>query len=152
MVKRRVYDTQKHIHFVTFSCYKRRKHLQHDQAKRIVIGTMGRRLAMQQGLCLGFVIMPDHVHALLWFPETLQLSQFMSKWKELTSKTLKTILSDRFPNYWSQIDSSEPIWQPRYYGSGGTPRPARWVWPEGTATTNAAPGQSSGAPSTAWRQ
>ena len=116
MVKRRVYDTQKHIHFVTFSCYKRRKHLQHDQAKRIVIGTMGSRLAMQQGLCLGFVIMPDHVHALLWFPETLQLSQFMSKWKELTSKTLKTILSDRFPNYWSQIDSSEPIWQPRYYG------------------------------------
>ena len=101
---------------------------------------------------LGFVIMPDHVHALLWFPETLQLSQFMSKWKELTSKTLKTILSDRFPNYWSQIDSSEPIWQPRYYGSIGTPRPARWVWPEGTATTNAAPGQSSGAPSTAWRQ
>ena len=68
MVKRRVYDTQKHIHFVTFSCYKRRKHLQHDQAKRIVIGTMGSRLAMQQGLCLGFVIMPDHVHALLWFP------------------------------------------------------------------------------------
>ncbi|HCS53102.1 hypothetical protein [Rubinisphaera sp.] len=64
MIKRWVYDDEKHIHFVTFSCYKRRKHLQHDQAKRIVIGEMGSRLAKQSGLCLGFVIMPDHVHGL----------------------------------------------------------------------------------------
>ncbi|MEZ6060634.1 MAG: transposase [Planctomycetaceae bacterium] len=116
MVDRRVYDTHKHIHIVTFSCYKRRKHLQHDQAKRIVIGTMGSRLTLQRGLCLGFVIMHDHVHALVWFPETLQISPFMNQWKELTSKTLKSVLRERFPNYWSQIDSSEPIWQSRYYG------------------------------------
>ena len=116
MVKRRVYDEEKHLHFVTFSCFKRRNHLQHDQAKRIVIGTMGSRLAQQNGLCLGFVIMPDHVHALVWFPEINQLSPFMNKWKELTSKTLKQFLPKMFPKYWSTIDSSEAIWQARYYG------------------------------------
>ncbi|WP_397569224.1 REP-associated tyrosine transposase [Schlesneria sp. T3-172] len=116
MVERRVYDTGKQIHFVTFSCYKRRKHLQHDQAKRIVIGTMGSRLAQHQGLCLGFVIMPEHVHALIWFPETWQLSPFMNKWKELTSKSLKTVLPQSFRSDWSQIDSTERIGQTRDYG------------------------------------
>ena len=116
MARRRVYDAEKHIQFVTFSCYKRRKHLQHDQAKRIVIGELGSRLAKHSGLCLGFVIMPDHVHAMVWFPETGQLGPFMDKWKEQTSKTLKQVLSRRFPNYWARIDIAEPIWQPRYYG------------------------------------
>ncbi|WP_397569525.1 REP-associated tyrosine transposase [Schlesneria sp. T3-172] len=116
LVERRVYDTEKQIHFVTFSCDKRRKHLQHDQAKKIVIGTMGSRLAQHQGPCLGFVFMPDHVHALIWFPETWQLSPFTNKWKELTSKSLKTVLPQHFQDDWSQIDSSDPIWQARYYG------------------------------------
>lgn len=116
MTRRRVYDQEKHIHFVTFSCYKRRKHLQHDRAKRIVIGVMGSRLAQQDGLCLGFVVMPDHVHALVWFPEVMQLSPFMNKWKELTSKSLKQVLPQMFPKYWSTMDSADPIWQPKYYG------------------------------------
>ncbi len=116
MVERRVYDNEKHIHFVTFSCYKHRMHLQHDQAKRIVIGELGSRLAKHRGLCLGFVIMPDHVHALVWFPELQQISNFMNKWKELTSKNLKKVLSQRFPHYWSNINKSDAIWQPRYYG------------------------------------
>ena len=63
MVKRRVYDDEKHIHFITFSCYKRRRYLQTDIAKRIVIGHLGSRLQMHGGICLGFVIMTDHVRA-----------------------------------------------------------------------------------------
>ncbi len=34
MVARRVYDDEKHIHFVTFSCYKRRKYLKTELASR----------------------------------------------------------------------------------------------------------------------
>lgn len=116
MVKRRVYDKEKHIHFVTFSCYRRRQHLQHPRSKQVVIGEMGSRLAKHIGLCLGFVIMPDHVHALIWFPEIEQLSQFMDKWKERTSKTLKQVLPAAFPDYWKQINEHDPIWQARYYG------------------------------------
>jgi putative transposase len=70
MVKRRVFDNEKHVDFVMFSCDKRRNFLQQDQAKRIVIGQLGSRLSKHDGLCTGFVIMPDHVHALVWFPET----------------------------------------------------------------------------------
>jgi putative transposase len=88
MVKRRVYDDQKQIQFVTYSCYKRRNLPQPDRAKRIIIGHLGSRLARYDGLCIGFVIMPDHVHALVWFPKTRQLSPFMNKWKDQSSSSV----------------------------------------------------------------
>jgi putative transposase len=116
MVARRVYDNDKHIHFVTFSCFKRRQHLQHDRAKQIVIGELGRRLSNHQGLCLGFVIMHDHVHALVWFPKAHQLSPFMNRWKEQTSKTIKEILPGLTPGYWANINKADSVWQARYYG------------------------------------
>lgn len=115
MSGRKVYDDEKHIHFVTFSCYKRRKFLQHERAARIVIGNLGSRLARHNGICLGFVIMSDHVHALIWFPETGQLSPFMNEWKNQSSIALKVLLRTEFPNYWATIDDADPIWQRRYY-------------------------------------
>lgn len=116
MVRRRVYDNEGHIHFVTFSCYKRRKLLEPDHAKRIVVGELGSRLKSLDGLCLGFVIMPEHVHALVWFPATDQISRFMNKWKDQTSVRLKQLYRTRFPAYWSTIDETDPVWQARYYG------------------------------------
>lgn len=116
MVKRRVYQDELHIHFVTFSCYKRRQHLQHDVAKRVVIGELGSQLSKYDGSCLGFVVMHNHVHSLVWFPRSGQLSTFMNQWKTLTSIRLKQVLPSRFPKYWASIDASDPIWQSRYYG------------------------------------
>jgi putative transposase len=116
MVKRRIYDDDKHVHFITFSCYKRRRYLLTDHAGKIVIGQLGSRLNQFQGLCLGFVIMPDHVHTLIWFPKPHLLSPFMNKWKDQSSHLLKELFRTRFPRYWSRIEEADPIWQPRYYG------------------------------------
>ena len=115
MSNRQIYDDEKHIHFVTFSCFKRRRYLQYDRASRIVIGNLGSRLTRHNGRCLGFVIMPDHVHALIWFPESGQLSPFMNKWKDQSSLAIKELYRSEFPSYWATIDSSDPIWQRRYY-------------------------------------
>lgn len=116
MVKRRVYDEEKHVHFVTFSCYRRRSLLETDQTKRVVIGQLGSRLKVHQGLCLGFVIMPDHIHTLIWFPEPRQLSPFMNHWKDLTAHALKDWFRTRNDSAWSASQDEEPVWQPRYYG------------------------------------
>jgi len=69
MPKRRIHGEGTYVHYVTFSCYKRRKLLLPDVCKRIVIGTLGSQFRRQNGMCLGFVIMLDHVHAMVWFPE-----------------------------------------------------------------------------------
>ena len=114
--RRRVYDSERHVYFLTFSCYKRRKLLNPDRAKRIVLGHLGSRLARQNGICIGFVIMRDHVHALIWFPETGQLSLFMNKWKDQTSAEIKQLYRTSFPAYWATIGDDEPVWQAKYYG------------------------------------
>jgi hypothetical protein len=54
MRTRRIYDTERHAHFITFSCYKRRRLLDVDRSKRIVLGVLNSQLARQKGRCVGF--------------------------------------------------------------------------------------------------
>ncbi|MBI3099377.1 MAG: transposase [Planctomycetes bacterium] len=115
MAERRVYDRQGHSQFITFSCYGRRKLLNPDHAKRIVVGTLGSQVARHSGCCIGFCIMPNHVHALVWFPEQDTLHAFMDKWKELTSRQIASLYRRLFPKYWNTIPGDDPVWQARYY-------------------------------------
>ena len=115
MTTRPIYDDELHVHFLTFSCYKRRNLLYPDRAKRIVIGTLGSRLAIQNGMCLGFVIMPNHVHAIVWFDAPGQLSLLMDQWKTQSSIQIKDHFRREHPTYWKIVESDDAVWQPRYY-------------------------------------
>jgi putative transposase len=115
MTKRPIYDQEGHAHYVTFSCYKRRRLLMDDKAKGIVIGVLNSELAKIGAKCAGFVVMPDHVHAILWFPKPNQLSRFMKQWKQRTSVEIKKLMKNDLPNYLTQFDVRDPVWQPRYY-------------------------------------
>ncbi len=75
-MRRTIFDFGNHAYFVTFSCYRRRKLLDHDQAKQIVIHFLAAQLKNQSGTCMGFVIMPDHVHAIIHFQNAGSLSIF----------------------------------------------------------------------------
>ena len=114
MSHRIIYDTESHAHFITFSCYKRRRILDEDVHKKIVIGVMGSQLAKQDGLCHGFVIMPNHVHAVISFQLPEQLGYFMKQWKQRSSVKIKKSLFEYGKNY-ASWDYSEPIWQRKYY-------------------------------------
>ena len=115
MPKRRVYDDSGDAHFVTFSCYKRRRLLDHEAARVIVVETLREQLPRQQTTCVGFCVMPHHVHALLWFPEPGSLSTFMKYWKQRSSGRIKEFLRMRLTSYAGHIDVSDPVWQPRFY-------------------------------------
>ncbi|MEM7812881.1 MAG: transposase [Planctomycetota bacterium] len=114
MPSRRTYDSERCVHFLTFSCYRRRKLLRHAQPAKIVVGQLARRLADRDGLCLGFVIMPDHVHAMVWFPESGRLAEFMDVWKAESSKTIGRYLAEYAGGYRNAFDE-RTVWQPRYY-------------------------------------
>jgi putative transposase len=114
--ERRVHSKGTYAHYVTFSCFKRRKLLTPDICKRVVIGQMAARLKKQLAICCGFVVMPDHVHALVWFPEENKISQVMDQWKEITSKKIESVYQAEFPKYWSSVGANETVWQDRYYG------------------------------------
>jgi putative transposase len=88
-MRRKLFDSENHAYFVTFSCYRRRKILDHDRAKQIVIHYLVAQLNNQSGTCTGFVIMPDHVHAIIHFQKAGLLSIFMNQWKRRSSMQLK---------------------------------------------------------------
>ena len=90
-MRRKIFDNQNHAYFVTFSCYRRRNLLNDDSAKRIVIYYLKEQLKNQYGACIGFVIMPDHVHSIVHFRESDLLSVFMNQWKRRSSIQLKRL-------------------------------------------------------------
>ncbi|MCC6491852.1 MAG: hypothetical protein IT424_02405, partial [Pirellulales bacterium] len=48
-----------------------------DQPKRLTLGVLNRQLQAMSARCVGFVLMPDHVHALIWLPEPRELVRFL---------------------------------------------------------------------------
>lgn len=115
MVTKRTFDREGDAHFVTFSCYRRRRLLDHDRAKKIVMGVLNSQLSQQAGRCVGFVIMPDHVHAIVWFPKPDQINHFMKQWKQRSSLQIKQLFRSFLSRYAETIDLDEPIWQAGYY-------------------------------------
>ena len=73
------------------------------------------KLREHRGVCCGFVVMPNHVHAIVWFGEPGSLSPFMKSWKQTTSLRLKRVLRGVAPCYASKIALAEPFWQAKYY-------------------------------------
>ncbi|MBU1157268.1 MAG: transposase [Proteobacteria bacterium] len=115
MSPQRLYDDQGHAYFLTFSCYKRRRLLDEDAPKGIVVSVLASRLTVQEGKCLGFVVMPDHVHALVWFPAPGVLSELVKHWKRLSSFHIKINLQEKQKGYSSQATPDDPVWQRRFY-------------------------------------
>jgi len=73
------------------------------------------QLMRRQGYCLGFVVMPDHVHALVRFDKPEQTSPFMQQWKRLTSYQLKRNLQASAASYFKEAYFNDPVWRHRYY-------------------------------------
>ena len=118
MARRRIYDDELHAQFVTFSCYRRRRLLDHPRARQIVMAVLAAELNHHGGTCCGFVVMPDHVHATVWFPEMKGLSPFMQVWKGRSSRQLKRFVRGQLPEYAKWVDLRQPFWQPKYYPFG----------------------------------
>jgi REP element-mobilizing transposase RayT len=89
--------------------------LDHPEMRDVVVEVLARELEKRDGVCSGFVVMPDHVHAIVWFPQPGRLSEFMKSWKQATSLRLKKLMRGLFPNYASEISPDDPFWQAKYY-------------------------------------
>jgi len=115
MAERRIYDDELHVQFITFSCYRRRRSPDHPRARQVVMGVLAEELKKHAGACCGFVIMPDHVHATVWFPQAGRLSGFMQTWKSRASRKLKHFLRGQLQQYGKTFDVKQPFWQSKYY-------------------------------------
>jgi putative transposase len=108
-------DDALYTHFITFSGYHRRRLLDHDRCKQTFLGVLNEVREKFTARCVGFVLMPDHVHLLIWFPQPRQLSPFVQQLKGRSSTQIKRFLRDGLVQYAARISPADPVWQVRFY-------------------------------------
>jgi len=109
------FDNQGWAQFVTFSCFKRRRLLNQDRSKQVVLGVLTSEMTKRQVACLGFVVMPNHMHAILQFKNGGQLPLLMKQWKQRSSVGIKRLFANGLRAYADAINPSEPVWQAGYF-------------------------------------
>ena len=83
-------DPSKACYFIMICCARRGvNQLAHDQIASDLIETIKYRNVKGIWYVRPAVVMPDHVHLVVWFPDIEKRVQtIMSKWKEWTAKSL----------------------------------------------------------------
>jgi len=115
MAKREIPADERYVHFITFSVYRRRRLLNLDVPKKIVLGNLNIQLHQFKARCAGFVIMPNHVHALIWMPKASDAEVFIGNWKRLSSFQCREWYQEHAPNYFQEFGQGEHFWNARYY-------------------------------------
>ncbi|HEY6348187.1 MAG TPA: transposase [Candidatus Angelobacter sp.] len=90
------------LHFITFSCYRRKKKLISPESRRIFEQALERTRRQYIFYIWGYVVMPEHVHLLLSEPEKGILSTAIQSLKQGVARRLA-------------LRAAEPFWQARYY-------------------------------------
>ena len=90
------------LHFLTFSCYKRRPKFGTPESRSTLEAAL-ERVRQQHELCVySYVVMPEHVHMLVSEPERGTLAQAIQSLKQGVARRLALRAADSF-------------WQARYY-------------------------------------
>ncbi len=119
--KRKVYTRAGNSHFVTFSTYGNRRILGTAVARQIVISQLDAISRKGMVNVSGFVIMPDHVHALLWFVDDSALPKVMRIWKGTSAHWLRRHYETAGPGFVDRLRTVRSgrevvcFWQRRYY-------------------------------------
>ncbi|TWT32930.1 REP-associated tyrosine transposase [Blastopirellula retiformator] len=113
--RRRIADDERFCHFLTFGCDARRNLLELEQPCRILLGQLNAQLLKYSAKCVGYVIMPNHVHALIWLPETGRLSSFIQDWKRQSSFQIRSWYAEQNVQYLKESGSIDRLWTPRFY-------------------------------------
>jgi REP-associated tyrosine transposase len=120
-MKKRTQTGYGNTHFVTFNCAGRRNLLDTARSKQIVISVLNDLIEKNKVHVSAFVIMDDHVHAILWFDDDSTLPEVMKTWKRLSSYYLLKRLKEISPQIVKHLQIKRngrtvaALWTRRYY-------------------------------------
>lgn len=97
------YQQTGQLHYITFTCYHRKKHLGSASARDIFEAILERARRWYGFYVVGYVVMPEHVHLLVSEPERSSLAIALKMLKQVSSRELHDRAGDN------------PFWQKRYY-------------------------------------
>lgn len=124
------YDEPGHIHFLTISCYRRLQFFRHDNVKQVFVDGMHHTRAKLEIRWIAYVIMPEHVH-LLVFPmvpgrdSPIAISSVLQHLKQYVGRHGKQALRSVWReahslgtqplDTWARSPGAKPFWKTRGY-------------------------------------
>ena len=98
---KRYQHTHHHLHFITFSCYRRQPFLDCARTRNLFESALERTRLGYQFFVTGYVVMPEHVHMLVSEPRRSTLASAIQALKQSVARRL--------------VARDEHFWQMRYY-------------------------------------
>jgi REP-associated tyrosine transposase len=107
------------LHFVTFSCFRRRAFLGTRRARNHFVKILDQVRTRHKFRLFGYVVMPEHVHLLISEPEQASPSAVLQVLKQKVSRSLRA-RRNSLPGQLSLSFASAPtetpaFWQRRFY-------------------------------------
>ena len=117
-----------HLHFLTASTYRRARLFDSEPFQKVFIQTLA-QLRTELGFhLLGYVLMPEHFHLLIWPQQQANPSRIIASLKQRTATQLLKLLKQDSQSDWSQKmleavrlpdsvhdESTYRVWQRRFY-------------------------------------
>jgi putative transposase len=117
---RKSFNIQGHAHELTFSCYSQRPFLKYDVTKGFVIHSILRARAIHTFDIWAYVIMPEHVHLLIW-PRNEQYSipKILQSIKQSSAKKAIKYLQYNKPENLKWLYTGQKHTPYRFWQDGG---------------------------------
>jgi putative transposase len=111
---------QAHLHFLTFSCYRRLPLLASVRARNLFAKGLGKAREDYGFQLIGYVVMPNHVHLLLSELRRVTPSTELQMLKQRVSRKMRKkrrpVAKKQLRMAFSQMSEDLPkFWQPRFY-------------------------------------
>ena len=105
-----------HLHFVTFSCHRRRALLGTPRRRDLFLRALEVTRRSYRYVVLGYVVMPEHVHLLLDEPRRRDLSAAIQALKQSVARVvIARSRRARSPSLFPDGEVLEHFWQRRFY-------------------------------------
>ena len=112
------FQATRNLHFVTFSCYRRRPYLGSALSRERFLKILDEVRCRHKFQLVGYVVMPEHVHLLISEPSQGNPSKVLQVLKQKVSQSLRGEgPSSKSPEHAPAAEESEPaaFWQRRFY-------------------------------------
>src|ERR1700735_1886021 len=111
---------QRHLHFITCSCYRRRPLLGTARKRNVFLKILDEVRERYRFSLVGYVVMPEHIHLLISEPKVGNTSTGMQALKQRVARSLRRKSRRRNPNQlplWLDERGAMPrsFWQRRFY-------------------------------------
>jgi len=117
-----------HLHFLTASTYRRARLFDSEPFQKVFIQTLA-QLRTELGFhLLGYVLMPEHFHLLIWPQQQANPSRIIASLKQRTATYILKLLKQDSQSDWSQKmleavrlpdsvhdEATYRVWQRRFY-------------------------------------